>query len=162
MSIPITSIGASVSYAFEGTSGVRPTSGYTKIPKITEIPEMNPTPDMLDTTSMDNLEYTTGTPGLKTLDTLTFTARFSQDLFDLYEGTSGIIATWNTSKATSLAMWLCIEIVGLNKACYISVEPSTIGMPSVSTNSVIDVSLYFTPVDEPIWAAAPTTTQTPQ
>ena len=156
MSIPITSIGAKVSYAFEATAGVRPTTGFIKIPKITEIPEMNPTPDMLDTTSMDNLEYTTGTPGLKTLDTLSFTARFSQELFDMYDGASGIVTQWNTAKATGLAMWLCIEIVGLNKACYISVEPSPLGMPSASTNSVIDVSLYFTPVDEPEWASAPT------
>lgn len=82
MAIPITSIGAKVSYAVEITKGTRPTTGFKKIPAITEIPEMNPTPDMLDTTSMDNLEYTTGVQGLKTLDTLTFTARFSQALFD--------------------------------------------------------------------------------
>ena len=156
MSIPITSIGAKVSYAFELTKGTRPTTGFIRIPKITEIPEMNPTPDMLDTTSMDNLEYTTGTPGLKTLDTLSFTARFSQELFDMYEGTDGIISQWNTSKASGLAMWLCIDIDGLDKSCYISVEPSPLGMPAASTNSVIDVSLYFTPVGEPTWESDPT------
>ena len=91
MSIPITSIGVKVSYAIEITKGVRPTTGFKKIPKITEIPEINPTPDMLDTTSMDNLEYTTGVQGLKTLDTLTFTARFSQELFDMFENET----TWD-------------------------------------------------------------------
>lgn len=158
MAIPITSIGAKVSFAFETTAGTRPTTGYTKIPAITEIPEMNPSPEMLDTTSMDNLEYTTGVQGLKTLDSLAFTARFSQELFDLYEGTSGIKAQWGTAKSSEKAMWLCIDIDGLDKSCYISVEPANLGMPSASTNSVIDVSLYFTPVGEPEWAADPTYT----
>lgn len=158
MAIPITSIGAKVSYAVEITKGTRPTTGFKKIPAITEIPEMNPTPDMLDTTSMDNLEYTTGVQGLKTLDTLTFTARFSQALFDLYQGDGGIMSEWETAKADGKAMWLCVDIEGLNKSCYLSVEPSDIGMPAASTNSVIDVSLYFTPVGEPIWDADPTYT----
>ena len=155
MSIALTSIGAKVSYAFETTKGTRPTT-FTKIPMVTEIPEMNPTPDMLDTTSLDNLVYTTGVPGLKSLDVLTFNARFSQDLFNLYEGTDGINSKWATAKAGGLAMWICIDIDGLDKSCYISVEPSPLGMPAVSTNSVIDVSLYFTPVGEPVWAADPT------
>lgn len=156
MAIPITSIGAKVSYAVEITKGTRPTTGFKKIPMITEIPEMNPTPDMLDTTSMDNLEFTTGVQGLKSLDTLTFTARFSQELFDIFQGDDGIMAQWETAKASGNAMWLCIDIEGLDKSCYISVEPSDIGMPSVSTNSVIDVSLYFTPVGEPVWDTDPT------
>lgn len=157
MAIALTSIGAKVSYAFEVTAGTRPTTTYTKIPGITEIPEMNPTPDMLDTTSLDNLEYTTGVPGLKTLDTLTFTARFSQALFDLFEGEStGIMSQWRDAQESGLAMWLCIDIDGLNKSCYLPVQPSSLGMPAVSTNSVIDVSLYFTPTGEPVWATDPT------
>lgn len=157
MAIPITSIGAKVSYAIETTKGQMPTSGYKVFPGITEIPEMNPTPEMLDTTSMDNLEYTTGVAGLKTLDTLAFTARFSQALFDMYEtATTGIKAVWEAAKAAGNAMYICIDIPNLNKSCYISVEPSNLGMPAASTNSVIDITLYFTPVEEPVWSADPT------
>lgn len=156
MSIALTSIGAKVSYAMESTAGTRPTENYAKIPKVTEIPEMNPTPDLLDTTSLDNLQYTSGIAGLKTLDVLAFVARFSQELFDLYEADGGIIALYNDGKESGLGMWICIDIDGLNKSCYIPVEPSPLGMPAVSTNSVIDVSLYFTPVGEPVWAEDPT------
>jgi hypothetical protein len=156
MAIPLTSIGAKVSYAFETVANTRPTTGYKKFPMITEIPEMNPTPEMLDTTSLDNLEYTTGVPGLKSLDTLTFNARVSQALFDLYEGTDGIISQYKTANASGLSMWICIDIEGLSKSCYIAVEPSELGMPAVSTNSVVDVSLYFTPIGEPAWDADPT------
>jgi hypothetical protein len=147
MAIALTSIGAKVSYACAKTAGTMPTEGYQLIPKITEIPEMNPTPEMLDTTSLDNTEYTTSTPGLKTLETLAFTARFTQELYDIVE-------TMNTTY-TKTALWLCIEIKGLAKACYINVEPTRLGLPAVSANSVLDVTIYFSPVGEPTWSALP-------
>lgn len=157
MAIPIKTIGVKVSYAFEATAGTRPTTGYKVFPMIKEIPEMNPTPDMLDTTSMDNLEFTTGVQGLKSLDVLTFTAGFSQDLYDMYNAAStGLMAQWSTSKADGKAMYLCIDIPNLEESCYLSVEPSNLGLPAMSTNSIVDVSLYFTPVSEPIWGVDPT------
>ena len=111
MSIAITSIGAKVSFAFETEKGVRPTTGYTKLPEIKEIPEMNPTPDTLETTSLDNLEYKTYVDGLKDLGgALSFTANFTQDLYDLYNGENGIVKSWETAKSAGKAMYLCIEI----------------------------------------------------
>lgn len=157
MAIAISSIGAKVLFAFEETSGTRPTSGYTKLPQIKEIPEMNPTPDTLETTSLDNLEYRTYIDGLKDLGgALTFTANFTQELYDLYNGSEGIIAKWEEAKASNKAMWLCIDISGLSESCYLSVVPSKLGMPAASVNSVLEVSLYFTPAGEPVWATDPT------
>lgn len=156
MAISITSIGTKVSYAFETTKGTRPTSGYKKIPEIKEIPDMNPTPETGETTSMDNLEYRTYVPLLKDLGgTLAFTANLTQELYDLWNGADGIMEKWNTSKQSGLAMYLCIDIQGLNESCYLSVEPSNFGMPSLSTNSVAEHTVYFTPVGEPIWADDP-------
>lgn len=157
MSIAITSIGAKVSFAFETEKGVRPTTGYTKLPEIKEIPEMNPTPDTLETTSLDNLEYKTYVDGLKDLGgALSFTANFTQDLYDLYNGENGIVKSWETAKAAGKAMYLCIEIQGLSEACYLSVTPSKLGLPAASVNTVMEVALYFTPAGEPVWAAKPT------
>lgn len=157
MAIPIKTIGVKVSYAIETTAGTKPTTGYKVFPMIKEIPEMNPIPDMRDTTSMDNLEFTTGVQGLKPLDVLSFTAGFSQDLYDMYNAAStGLMAQWSTAKADGKAMYLCIDIPGLEDSCYLSVEPSNLGLPAMSTNSIVDVSLYFAPVGEPIWASDPT------
>lgn len=157
MSIAITSIGAKVSFAFETEKGVRPTAGYTKLPDIKEIPEMNPTPDTLETTSLDNLEYKTYVDGLKDLGgALSFTANFTQDLYDLYNGENGIVKSWETAKSAGKAMYLCIEIQGLSEACYLSVTPSKLGLPAASVNTVMEVALYFTPAGEPVWAAKPT------
>ncbi len=156
MSIAITSIGAKVSFAFEETKGVRPTAGYKHIPGIKEIPEMNPSPDSLETTSLDNLQYRTYVDGLKDLGgALGFLTNFSQDLYDLYNGSDGISAKWKTSKAAGLQMYLCVDIQGLGESCYISVIPSELGLPPASVNSVMDITLYFTPAGEPEWDEDP-------
>lgn len=158
MSIAITSIGVKVSYAFEESKGAgRPTTGYKVLPEVKEIPEMNPTPDTLETTSFDNKEYKTYVDGLKDLGgALPFTANFTQELYDLYNGAGGIIATWETAKSEGREMYLCIDIPGLSKSCYLSVTPSKLGMPSASVNTVMEVSLYFTPAGEPTWDTDPT------
>ena len=158
MAIAITSIGIKVSYAFEATAGTRPTTGYNLIPQVKEIPEMNPAPDTLETTSFDNLEYKTYVDGLKDLGgSLTFTANFTQELVDLWNtATTGVMAQWETAKAAGKKMYLCIDIPGLDKSCYLSVIPSKLGLPTASVNSVMEASLYFTPEGEPIWDADPT------
>lgn len=157
MAIAITSIGARVSYAFEASRDAgKPTSGYKRLPQIKEIPEMNPTPDTIETTSLDNDEYRTYVDGLKDLGgALTFTANFTQELYDLYNGEDGIINTWKTAKEEGRRMYLCIDIQGLSESCYLSVTPSKLGMPAASVNSVMEVSLYFTPTGEPEWATDP-------
>ena len=107
---------------------------------------MNPTPDMLDTTSLDNEVYTTGVPGLKTLDTLAFGARFSQELFNLMN-----TITTPSSGGVIAEIYLQITIPGLDKSCFVKVVPVPLGLPAASTNSVIDCSIYFTPTGEPEW-----------
>jgi hypothetical protein len=161
MAIAISSIGAKVSFAFETTAGTRPTTGYVKLPQIKEIPEMNPSPETLETTSLDNTEYKTYIDGLKDLGgSLAFTANFTQELYDLYNGENGIIKQWENAKkpdsnGKSKAMYLCIDINGLKESCYLSVIPSKLGIPAASVNSVMEVSLYFTPAGEPEWDTDP-------
>ena len=158
MAIAISSIGAKVSFAFETTAGTRPTTGYKKLPQIKEIPEMNPSPETLETTSLDNTEYKTYIDGLKDLGgSLAFTANFTQELYDLYNGADGIMKQWEDAKKAepSKAMYLCIDINGLKESCYLSVIPSKLGIPAASVNSIMEVNLYFTPAGEPEWATDP-------
>lgn len=158
MSIAISSIGVKVSYAFETIAGTRPTSGYKRIPEVKEIPEMNPQPETLETTSFDNLEYKTYIDGLKDLGgVLDFTANYTQALYDLWQTAStGVMAQYASAKAEGKAMWLCIDIPSLNKSCYLSVIPSNLGLPAASINSIMELTLHFTPVGEPVWDSDPT------
>lgn len=154
MAIPITSIGVKISYAFETTAGTRPTTGYTLIPGIREIEGIDATPDAIETTSLDNSEYKTYVPGLKDLGgTRTFTANFTQELVTLW---TGVMTNWETAKSSGKAMYICIEIPDITNSCYISVVPSPLGLPDISTNSLLDAKIYITPAGEPIWAANPT------
>lgn len=157
MAISLTSIGVKVSYAFEASAGTRPSTGYKVIPQVKEIPEMNPQPETLETTSFDNKEFKTYVDGLKDLGgVLDFTANFTQELYDLWQAAStGVMAQWETAKAAGKAMYLCIDIPGLNKSCYLSVIPSNLGLPAASVNTVMETTLHFTPVGEPIWDTDP-------
>lgn len=157
MAIPISSIGIKVSYAFEAVAGTRPTTGYTHIEGIKEIPELNPAPDTLETTSFDNLEYKTYINGLKDLGgALAFTANFTQDLFDKWNGTGGVMEQYEANKDSGKEMWLCIDIPNITKACYFTVEPSKIGLPAASTNEILETSINVTPTGEPTWEDKPT------
>lgn len=157
MAIPITSIGIVVSYAFETESGSRPTTGYKKIPMVKSLPDLNQEPEALDTTSFDNLEYTSSTPGLKDVGgTLPFEVGFSQELFDLWEEEGGVMELWDAAKLEDRAMWVAIDIPGIKKAEYLSVVPSHIGTSETGVNEVQDTTLNFSLRQDPIWAEKPT------
>ena len=156
MAIAISSIGIKVSYAFEAIAGIRPTE-YTWIEGVKEIPELNPAPDTLETSTFDNLEYKTYINGLKDLGgALSFTANLTQDLFDKWNGANGVMEQFESAKENGLSMWLSIDIPGISKACFFTVEPSAIGVPSASVNEVLETNLNMTPTGEPIWDAKPT------
>ena len=156
MAINLSTAGIKLLYAVETNAGTRPTSGYTRIRGIKSTPSLNPAPDTLETTTLDETEYKTYIDGLKDLGgALTFTANFTQELYDLYNGADGIMKEWETARAEGKAMYLCIDIKGLDNSCYLSVIPSKLGIPAASVNSVMEVSLYFTPAGEPEWAEDP-------
>lgn len=159
MAIAISSAGIKVSYAFELTAGVRPTTGFTWIKGIKELPELNPAPDTLETTTFDNLEYKSYINGLKDLGgSLSFTANFTQELFDKWNGDGGVMEAYATNSADNKALWIAIDIPGISEACFFTAQPSAIGVPGTGVNQVLETPLYITPTGEPTWAEKPTYT----
>lgn len=157
MALTLTTIGIKVSYAFETVAGTRPTSGYVRISEVKSIPAMDSAPDTLETTSFDNLEFKTYVDGLKDLGgVLDFTANYSQELVNIWQGENGVMSQWDTAKAAGLAMYICIDIPGLDQSCYIKVIPSKLGLPAAEVNAVLEATIHFTPVGEPEWATDPT------
>lgn len=65
------SAGSKLSYGALGTGGALPSS-WTDLLGCTEIPELGSAPEMVDSTTLDNLKYTTGVPGLIDLGTIDF------------------------------------------------------------------------------------------
>lgn len=152
--IPISSIGAKVSYAIETSSGIRPTTGYREIPDISSVPEIDSEPDTIETTTLQNARFRTYINGLQdTGGSIAMTANFTNLLYEVW---TEFVASYEAGKKDDKEAWLCIDIPDFDLAAYMPVNPSPIGIPALDTNSLIEKDVYVTPTGEPIWAEKPT------
>ena len=153
MSIRLSTAGVKLGYAVETTAGEKPTTGFKYISELKEIPEINPEPSLLETTTLDELEYRTYIPGLKDLGSaLGFLANFTQDFKDQWEE---MVASSETAKADGKATWYVIVIPSITEACYFQGEPTPLGVPGATVDSVLETNAYITPTSAPEWGALP-------
>ena len=156
MATYLSTIGVHLYYAVEASAGVRPTtkSSYTELVGIKSIPSMNPTPDNLETTTLNETEYKTYIPGLKDLGgALEFTFNMSQDLKDTWDA---LVTADTAARAASKATWFYVEVPGLTDGLFFTGQPSPMGLPEMSVNSVLEVSNSITVTNEPEWDTKPT------
>lgn len=147
MAINLSTAGIKLKYAVETTKGTRPTSGYTALTGAKSTPSLNPSPDTLETTTLDELEYKTYIDGLKDLGgALEFTFNLTQDLVDEWDA---LMTAYEAAKAEQKATWFVIDIPGLTKAFYFTGNPSSMGIPETSVNSVLEITNYITPTNAP-------------
>lgn len=156
MSIRLSTAGIALKYAIEETKDVRPTtkSAYTLIPEIKEIPEINPEPSTLETTTLAETEYKTYIDGLKDLGgALSFLANLTEDFKTAWEN---LVTAYETAKEAGKNTWFIIDIPGISEAVYFTGNPSNLGVPGASVDSVLEINAYITPTNAPTWAAKPT------
>lgn len=147
MAINLSTAGVKLKYAVEATAGTRPTSGYTALTGAKTTPSLNPSPETLETTTLDELEYKTYIDGLKDLGgALEFTFNLTQELVDQW---AALMTAYETAKAAGKATWFVIDIPGLTKAFYFTGNPSSMGIPETSVNSVLEITNYITPTNAP-------------
>lgn len=154
MGIAITSIGVKISYAIEAVKETRPTTGYIHIPDLKEFPDIDSEPNTADATTFDDLTYTKYVTLLKDLGgALSITANMTNDLREVWKTfyNSHVEANKNGLRA-----WIAIDIPGLTEAAFIPVEPSPLGISALSANSLVEQTLYITPVGEPVFSEKPT------
>ena len=152
--IPLSTIGVKVSYCVETAAGERPSANYTHIPGIYSTPDFNIAPSTADTTSFDNLEYTSKTPLLKEIpDTIEFGVRLGQEFVTQWEA---LIEAYTTAIAANKETWFCIDVPGLTKSIYFTGRPLTLGLPAMEANSGIDSSAFVAPTGEPTFSSDPT------
>lgn len=153
MGIPLSSIGIITSYATESTAGTRPTTGYTKLPDLKSMPGFNPAPNTADASTFDNIDFTTFIELLKDLGgALEIKANFTEELYTKWGSMCSVYEALTGDKR----MWFCFDIPGFSKSVYIAVKPSKMGIPEVEVNSLIETTLYITPIGEPVFDADPT------
>jgi hypothetical protein len=154
MGIALSTIGVNVSYAVETAKGTMPTTGFKHIPDLKSIPSFNSAPNTADATTFDNQEYTSYVALLKDLGgALEITANFTQELFDIWEG---MITEYEEAIESGKRTWFCFDIPGFNKSAYIPVTPSRMGIPEATANSLLETTVFITPIGEPVFAADPT------
>lgn len=155
-SIPLAAIGVKIGYAAESTAGTRPSTGYTALPDLKSTPSLNTTPNTADATTFDNQEFTTYVELLKDLGgALEFSANFTNELktawgtmIDAYDALTG-----------GKRMWFVISVPGISENVFFAGMPSEMGIPEMSANSLIETSVYITPISEPEWQPAATFTE---
>ena len=156
MGVALSTAGVTIGYAVEKTKGSRPTSGYTLIPDIKEVPEMNPEPETLETTTLAETEFKTYIEGLKDLGgALAFNANYTTELETVW---TALVTAYKTAQSTGLATWFEVKHPKLDKSVFFTGQPSAMGLPAMSVNSVLETSLYITPTNAPIREAKSTTT----
>ena len=147
MAINLSTIGVQLWYAVETTAGQRPTTGYTRIYGIKSTPSLNPSPDTIETTTLDELEYKTYIDGLKDLGgAVEFTFNLTEELVTAWEN---LMAAYTAAKATGKATWFTIVVPGLTKSFYFTGNPSNMGLPETSVNTVLEITNYITPTNAP-------------
>lgn len=145
--INLSTIGVQLWYAVEQTAGTRPTTGYTRIFGIKSTPSLNPSPDTLETTTLDELEYKTYIDGLKDLGgAIEFTFNLTEDLVTSWDA---LMTAYTAAKATGKATWFTIVVPGLTKSFYFTGNPSNMGLPETSVNTVLEITNYITPTNAP-------------
>lgn len=153
MAVELSSAGVSVQYAVEATAGVRPTTGYTKIPGIKSTPDLNPENSALDVTDLGDTEYKRYIAGLKDVGgTIAFTANNTEEFHTTW---AAIVAAYETAIGTGLGMWFAIIIPGLTKAFFMKVEPKELGLNAIEVDSVLEIDAYVAPQQIVGWETKP-------
>lgn len=154
MAINLSTAGVQLQYAVEATAGTRPTTGYTRIKGIKSTPSLNPSPDALETTTLDELEYKTYIDGLKDVGgAIEFTFNLTEELMTAWDT---LMTAYETAKAAGKATWFTIVVPGLTDSFYFTGNPSAMGLPETSVNSVLEITNYITPTNAPEKFAKPT------
>jgi hypothetical protein len=149
MGIALSTAGVTIGYAIEATAGTKPTTGYINIPDIKEVPEMNPEPETLESTTLAETEFKTYIEGLKDLGgALSFLANYTTELETVWEE---LVTEYKTAKAAGKAVWFQVKHPGLTKAVFFTGQPSAMGLPAMSVNSILETNLFITPTNAPTW-----------
>ena len=152
--INLSTAGIHLKYAVEATAGQRPTSNYIDLLGVKSTPSLNPAPETLETTDLNQTEYKTYVDGLKDLGgALEFTFNLTQVLIDAWDE---LMTAYEAAKATGKSVWFLIDIPGLTEGWYFRGNPSALGLPETSVNSVLETVTYITPTAAPLQAAKPT------
>ena len=159
MGAELSTAGIKVKYCIETTAGTRPTSGYTMLPGIKSIPEFGGEPETLETTTLDKTKFKTYIPALQDAGgAVGLTMNFYSDSYTAW---NTMVTAYQTAESSGKAMWIEYAIPGMD-SFYYRAKPTPISFGGADVDSVLETTVYVTPIGEPEWASASTTASNPQ
>lgn len=149
--IDLSTAGIQVGYAFEETSGTKP-SVFTNLPNPKSIPNTNPETSTYDSTSLNDTVWKRYIQGLKDMGgALAINFGMSQVFLDMWED---ICDKYDEYSLNNKRMWVEFYHPKLDKGFFFTAEPARLGFPSADVDSVWDAEVNVTPTDEIGWAEA--------
>lgn len=153
MALEITTVGAQVVYAWETTSGTRPTTGYSVLPDVNEAPEFDMSPEVIDASNITDTvtRYVPGRqdPGGDAAYTLNHT--------------NAVIAAWKTlvdDAATNYAagkrLWFAYIYPDAADAYFWAGRPLKLGSSGVQQNDLSTIPAHCVVNELHGWDTKPT------
>lgn len=151
--LEITSLGATVRYAFETTAGTRPTTGYVVLPDVNQAPEQDLSIATIDVSNITDY-VTRYAPGRQDPG--------GDQAFTLNH-TDAVISAWDTLVATAEAklaeskrLWFEYRFPNATKAYYWAGTPQKLGTSGISQNELDTIPAHVVLTDWEGWATAST------
>ena len=133
MALEITSLGATVRWAFESSSGVRPSAGFTVLPDVNQAPEQDLSIETIDVSNITDYvtRYAPGRqdPGGDQAFTLNHTDAVITAWDSLY-------AEAQTKLASGLSLWFEYRFPNATKSYYWSGIPQKLGTSGIEQNAL--------------------------
>lgn len=151
--IEIVSVGASVKYCIESSSGTRPTTGFTEILGVSAAPGFDMTPETIDVSDITDTitQYVNGRqdPG----GDAQFTLNHSEAAIDAWEA---MVTAANTGLATGLRCWFEYKYPNATRSYFWCGRPLTLGNGGIEQNAASTIPAHVIPNGEFAWATAST------
>lgn len=142
MAVELLSAGTKLGWAVETTAGTLPTT-YVRVRGIKSIPDLNPEPATHQVTDFNDLEYHRYIDGLKDVGgAISFTSNHTNELMTDW---AGIVAAYETAKASDLQMWFTIAHPDLDQDFFVRGNPSPLGLGAREVDAPMEIDVYITP-----------------
>ena len=155
MALEITTVGAKVVYAWESTSGTRPTTGYTELPDVNEAPEFDLSLETIDASNITDTitRYVPGRqdPGGDAAYTLNHTDA-------VITAWSGLVTTAATKYASGLRLWWAYVYPDAADSYFWCGRPLALGSSGISQNALSTIPAHCAVNEIHGWDTKPTIT----
>lgn len=155
MALEITTVGAKVVYAWETTSGTRPTTGYVELPDVNEAPEFDLSLETIDASNITDTitRYVPGRqdPGGDAAYTLNHTDA-------VVSAWASLVTTAATKYAAGLRLWWAYVYPDAADSYFWCGRPLALGSSGISQNALSTIPAHCAVNDIHGWDTKPTIT----